>query len=62
MLSSTWTPPAVSSEARPWVGRAWRMVEAQHVASTMKIVDDADAYHLWVLTAPLPFSIFEGGR
>ena len=42
MLSSTWTPPAVSSEARPWVGRAWRMVEAQHVASTMKIVDDAD--------------------
>ncbi len=42
MLSSIWTPPAVSSEARPWAARAWRMVEAQHVASTMKIVDDAD--------------------
>jgi len=24
-----------------------------------EIVDGADAYHLWVLTAPLPFSIFE---
>jgi len=36
---NTWTPLAVSSEARPWRGRVWRMVEAQHVASTMKIVD-----------------------
>ena len=27
-----------------------------------EIVDGADAYHLWVLTAPLPFSIFEGAR
>ena len=42
MSSSTWTPPAVSSEARAWAARTWRMVEAQHVASTMKIVDDAD--------------------
>lgn len=42
MSSSTWTPRAVSSEARAWAARAWRMVEAQHVASTMKIVDDAD--------------------
>lgn len=29
----------LSSEARPWVGSVWRMVEAQHTASTMKIVD-----------------------
>lgn len=36
----TWTPHAVSSEARPWAASAWRIVEAQHVASTMKIVDD----------------------
>lgn len=41
MSSNTWTPPAVSSEARPWAAAAWRIVEAQHTASTMKIVDDA---------------------
>lgn len=39
MLSTTWTPRAVSSEARPWEGLAWRMVESQHVAATMKLVD-----------------------
>ena len=42
MSSSTWTPPAVSAEARAWRSPAWRMVEAQHVASTMKIVDSRD--------------------
>ncbi|SFX51892.1 RES family NAD+ phosphorylase [Marinospirillum alkaliphilum] len=41
MLSTTWTPLAVSSEAREWSAPAWRMVEVQHLASTMKIVDDA---------------------
>lgn len=41
MSSTTWTPLAVSSEARAWAAPAWRIVEAQHVASTMKIVDDA---------------------
>lgn len=41
MSSSTWTPLAVSSEARDWRASIWRIVEAQHVASTMKIVDDA---------------------
>ena len=41
MSFSTWTPPAVSSEARPWAAQAWRIVEAQHIASTMKLVDDA---------------------
>lgn len=41
MSSITWTPPAVSSEARDWRGWVWRIVEAQHVAATMKIVDDA---------------------
>lgn len=40
-MFTTWTPLAVSSEARPWAGSAWRIVEAQHIASTMKIVDDA---------------------
>lgn len=40
MSFTTWTPPALSSEARPWQAPVWRMVEAQHVASTMKLVDD----------------------
>lgn len=41
MSSSTWTPRAVASEAHDWSSRAWRVVEAQHAASTMKLVDDA---------------------
>jgi hypothetical protein len=39
--SSTWTPVAVSSEATDWRASIWRIVEAQHVASTMKVVDNA---------------------
>ena len=41
MSSSIWTPPAVSSEAIDWRASIWRIVEAQHVASTMKLVDNA---------------------
>lgn len=41
MSCTTWTPHAVKSEARAWAASLWRMVEAQHIASTMKIVDDA---------------------
>jgi len=37
---TTWTLRAVSSDARRWRGALWRMVEAQHVAATMKLVDD----------------------
>lgn len=39
MSSNIWTPHAVLSEAFAWASLAWRMVEAQHVASTMKLVD-----------------------
>ena len=39
MSFTTWTPPALSSEARPWQASVWRMVEAQHIAATMKLVD-----------------------
>lgn len=39
MSSSIWTPRTVSSEATDWRAAVWRMVEAQHVASTMKLVD-----------------------
>jgi hypothetical protein len=42
---NTWTPHAVSSEAFSWRERVWRIVEAQHVASTMKLVDDVDEQH-----------------
>lgn len=40
MYPTTLTPHAVSTEARPYVSSVWRMVEAQHVASTMKLVDN----------------------
>jgi len=37
--SVIWTPAALSSEARDLSFRIWRMVEAQHLVSTSKIVD-----------------------
>ncbi len=40
------TRRAVSSEARPWQGTAWRMVESQHIAATMKLVDSRDEQDL----------------
>ncbi len=46
MSFNTWTPAALSSEVRPWAGSVWRMVEAQHTASTMKIVDTIDEQNL----------------
>jgi hypothetical protein len=39
MSSPTWTPAELSSSARPAAGRAWRVVEAQHRVSTLKLVD-----------------------
>jgi len=38
---TTWTPREVLAEATRWSAAAWRVVEAQHVAATMKLVDDA---------------------
>lgn len=46
MSFTTWTLHAVSSEGRPWLSSVWRMVEAQHIASTMKIVDNGDEQDL----------------
>ena len=46
MSFNTLTPAAVSSEACPWAGAVWRMVEAQHTASTMKIVDNSEEQDL----------------
>ena len=42
MLSTTWTPHALSAESRLWQCLAWRMVESQHIAATMKLVDTRD--------------------
>jgi len=39
---TTWTPPAVASERKPFALTLWRAVEAQHVASTMPLVDSLD--------------------
>lgn len=40
MSFTIWTPRALSSKAQDWRASAWRMVEAQHIAATMKIVDN----------------------
>jgi hypothetical protein len=42
MSSNTWTPAALSSEARPLSGTCWRLVEAQHRVSTLKLVDTVE--------------------
>jgi hypothetical protein len=39
---ATWTPAALSSEAKRLAGTCWRVVEAQHVVSTMALVDTLD--------------------
>ncbi|MES2970028.1 MAG: RES family NAD+ phosphorylase [Pseudomonadota bacterium] len=39
MSSPIWTPAALSSETHPFRGRGWRLVEAQHRVSTLKLVD-----------------------
>ena len=39
MSSAIWTPTALSSEARPYGGKGWRLVEAQHRVSTLRLVD-----------------------
>ena len=36
---ATWTPAALSSRVRRLTGRCWRVVEAQHIVSTMSLVD-----------------------
>ena len=40
MSSPTWTPAAFASESRAYRGKGWRLVEAQHRVSTVKLVDD----------------------
>ena len=42
MSSSTWTPHAVASRAARAAVRLWRAVEAQHVVSTLRLVDNPE--------------------
>jgi hypothetical protein len=42
MASSTSTPAALSSEAHALSGNRWRLVEAQHRVSTLKVVDTVE--------------------
>jgi hypothetical protein len=42
MSSRIWTPDALSSERRRLTGICWRLVEAQHRVSTLKLVDSLD--------------------
>src|SRR6266571_6247553 len=46
MPSNTWTRAALSSSARPLSGICWRVVEAQHHVSTLKLVDALDEQEL----------------
>ena len=46
MSSSIWTPAALSSDARASSGTCWRLVEAQHHVSTLKLVDSVDEQEL----------------
>lgn len=46
MSSIIWTPRAVASKAVPANVRLWRAVEAQHVASTLRLVDSPDEQHV----------------
>lgn len=39
MSSAIWTPDALTSEKRGFNGKGWRLVEAQHRISTLKLVD-----------------------
>ena len=39
MSSPTWTPGGLSSELHPYAGACWRIVEAQHRYSTLKLTD-----------------------
>lgn len=46
MPSSTWTPRAVASKAVTASARLWRAVEAQHIAATLRLVDNLDEQRL----------------
>ena len=46
MSSHTWTQDALQSELHPLQTPVWRLVEAQHVVSTLSLVDNLDEQNL----------------
>jgi hypothetical protein len=42
MSSNIWTPEELSSSLTTLSGKCWRIVEAQHLASTMKVTDSLE--------------------
>lgn len=64
MSSPTWTPRAVASEARPVELALWRAVEAQHVASTRRLVDSLEEQKVLeeILEASKPRAAFDFDR
>ena len=46
MSSNIWTPPAVGSEGSHATRRLWRAVEAQHIASTLRLVGSVEEQSL----------------
>ena len=42
---TTWTPPELASEARAYARTLHRVVEAQHLASTMRLADSLEEQH-----------------
>ena len=42
MSSVIWTPAALASELRSFIGLGWRLVEAQHQVSTLALVETLD--------------------
>lgn len=46
MSSITWTPAEVSSNARLFTGKIWRMVESQYASSTMRLVDTREEHEI----------------
>lgn len=46
MSSPIWTPDELRSDARRYEGRGWRLVEAQHQISTLKLVDSLEEQDL----------------
>ena len=46
MSFTTWTPRALLSSARDWRGSIWRIVDAQHTAAGMKLVDSLEEQHI----------------
>jgi len=45
VCSTTWTPLEVASNSHPVELKAWRAVEAQHLVSTLALVDSLDEQH-----------------